>query len=90
MQKRKFGNSNLEVSVLGLSYMSMSFGDKPVGDKQEMLSLIRSAVERLFIFFEIGEVNLPQTRKVRLVSAFLASVRCQGRLASKSDYSQRR
>ena len=45
MQKRKLGNSNLEVSAVGLGCMGMSFGYGPPGDKQEMISLIRSAVE---------------------------------------------
>ena len=42
MQKRKLGNSNLEVSALGLGCMGMSFGYGPAGDKQEMISLIRA------------------------------------------------
>jgi len=46
MQKRKLGNSNLEVSAIGLGCMGMSFGLGPAADKQEMVSLIRSAVER--------------------------------------------
>jgi len=45
MQKRRLGNSNLEVSALGLGCMGMSFGYGPAGDKQEMISLLRSAVE---------------------------------------------
>ena len=45
MQKRKLGNSNLEVSAIGLGCMGMSFGYGPAGDKQEMISLIRTAVE---------------------------------------------
>ena len=46
MQKRKLGKSNLEVSALGLGCMGMSFSYGPPADKQEMISLIRSAVER--------------------------------------------
>jgi len=46
MQKRKLGNSKLEVSALGLGCMGMSFGYGPPADKQEMISLIRTAVER--------------------------------------------
>ena len=46
MQKRKLGKSNLEVSALGLGCMGMSFGYGPAGDKQEMISVIRAAVER--------------------------------------------
>lgn len=45
MQKRNLGNSGLEVSAIGLGCMGMSFGYGPAGDKQEMASLIRSAVE---------------------------------------------
>ena len=44
MQKRKLGNSNLEVSAIGLGCMGMSFGYGPAGDAQEMIALIRSAV----------------------------------------------
>ena len=46
MQKRKLGNSGLEVSALGLGCMGMSFGFGPAADKKEMISLIRTAVER--------------------------------------------
>jgi hypothetical protein len=45
MQKRKLGNSNLEVSAIGLGCMGMSFGYGPAGDKREMISVIRAAVE---------------------------------------------
>lgn len=56
MQKRKLGNSNLEVSALGLGCMRMSFGDSPVGDKQEMISFLHSAVDRGITFFDTAEV----------------------------------
>ena len=46
MEKRRLGNSDLEVSALGLGCMGMSFGFGPASDKQEMISVIRSAVER--------------------------------------------
>ena len=46
MQKRKLGNSNLEVSALGLGCMGMSFSYGPAADKKEMIALLRSAVER--------------------------------------------
>ena len=52
MQKRKLGNSNLEVSALGLGCMGMSFSYGPAGDKQEMISLLRAAVERGITFFD--------------------------------------
>ena len=59
MEKRKLGKSNLEVSALGLGCMGMSFGFGPPGDKQEMIALIRSAVERGVTFFDTAEVYGP-------------------------------
>jgi aryl-alcohol dehydrogenase-like predicted oxidoreductase len=59
MQKRKLGNSNLEVSALGLGCMRMSFGDRPVGDRQEMISFLHSAVDRGITFFDTAEVYGP-------------------------------
>src|SRR5437868_5446654 len=56
MQKRKLGNSNLEVSALGLGCMGLSFGYGPATDKQEAISLIRAAVERGVTFFDTAEV----------------------------------
>ena len=56
MQKRTLGNSNLEVSALGLGCMGMSFGYGPAADKQEMIALLRSAVERGVTFFDTAEV----------------------------------
>ena len=56
MQKRKLGNSTLEVSALGLGCMRMSFGDSPVGDKQEMISFLQAAVDRGITFFDTAEV----------------------------------
>lgn len=50
MQKRKLGNSNLEVSAPGLGCMGMSYGYGPAADKQEMISLIRTGVERGITF----------------------------------------
>jgi len=55
MQTRKLGNSNLEVSALGLGCMRMTFGDSPVGDKQEMISFLHTAVERGITFFDTAE-----------------------------------
>ena len=46
MKKRKLGNSGLEVSAIGLGCMGMSFGFGPAKEKHEMISLIRSAVEK--------------------------------------------
>jgi aryl-alcohol dehydrogenase-like predicted oxidoreductase len=63
MQKRKLGNSNLEVSALGLGCMRMTFGDRPVGDKQEMISFLHAAVERGITFFDTAEVYGPFTNE---------------------------
>ena len=59
MQKRELGNSNLEVSALGLGCMGMSYGYGPAADKQEMISLIRTAVERGITFFDTAEAYGP-------------------------------
>jgi aryl-alcohol dehydrogenase-like predicted oxidoreductase len=52
MQKRKLGNSNLEVSAIGLGCMGMSYGYGPAADKQETIALIRKAVELSVTFFD--------------------------------------
>ncbi len=62
MQKRKLGNSNLEVSALGLGCMRMSFGDTPT-DKQEMIAFLHKAVERGITFFDTAEVYGPFTNE---------------------------
>ena len=54
MQKRTLGNSNLEVSALGLGCMRMSYGDNPI-DKQEMISFLHAAVDRGITFFDPGD-----------------------------------
>ena len=59
MRKRKLGRSNLEVSALGLGCMGMSFSYGPPKDKQEMISLLRAAVERGIRFFDTAEVYGP-------------------------------
>jgi aryl-alcohol dehydrogenase-like predicted oxidoreductase len=59
MQKRKLGKSNLEVSAIGLGCMGMSFGYGPAGDKQDMIAVIRSAVEQGVTFFDTAEVYGP-------------------------------
>jgi aryl-alcohol dehydrogenase-like predicted oxidoreductase len=59
MQKRKLGNSNLEVSALGLGCMGLSFGLGPAVDKQQGIDLIRAAVERGVTFFDSAEVYGP-------------------------------
>ncbi len=85
MQKRKLGNSNLEVSAIGLGCMRMSFGDKPVGDKQEMIALIRAAVERGVTFFDTAEVYGPFTNE-ELVGEALAPFRGQVVIATKFGF----
>ena len=59
MQKRKLGKSGLEVSALGLGCMGMSFGYGPATDKQDMITLIRSAVESGVTFFDTAEAYGP-------------------------------
>jgi len=85
MQKRKLGNSNLEVSALGLGCMGMSFGYGPAGDKQEMISLIRSAVERGVTFFDTAEVYGPFTNE-ELVGEALAPFRGKVVIATKFGF----
>lgn len=63
MQKRKLGNSNLEVSALGLGCMRMTFGDKPIGTKQDMIKFIHTAVDRGITFFDTAEVYGPFTNE---------------------------
>src|ERR671916_685672 len=71
MQKRKLGNSNLEVSAIGLGCMGMSYGYGPAMDKAEATSLIRAAVERGVTFFDTAEVYGPFTNE-ELVGEALA------------------
>jgi aryl-alcohol dehydrogenase-like predicted oxidoreductase len=85
MQKRKLGNSSLEVSALGLGCMSMSFGYGPAADKQEMISLIRSAVEQGVTFFDTAEVYGPFTNE-ELLGEALAPVRNQVVIATKFGF----
>src|SRR5438093_630628 len=82
MQKRKLGNSSLEVSALGLGCMGMSHGYGPAGDRREMISLIRTAVERGVTFFDTAEVYGPFTNE-ELVGEALAPVRGQVVIATK-------
>ena len=85
MQKRKLGNSNLEVSALGLGCMGMSYGYGPAADKQEMISLIRTAVERGITFFDTAEVYGPFTNE-ELVGEALAPFRSQVVIATKFGF----
>ena len=85
MQKRKLGNSNLEVSAIGLGCMGMSFGYGPAADKKEMISLIRSAVERGVTFFDTAEVYGPFINE-ELVGEALSPFRGQVVIATKFGF----
>ena len=85
MQKRKLGKSSLEVSALGLGCMGMSFSYGPAGDKQEMISVIRAAVERGITFFDTAEVYGPFTNE-QLVGEALAPFRGQVAIATKFGF----
>jgi aryl-alcohol dehydrogenase-like predicted oxidoreductase len=85
MQKRKLGKSNLEVSALGLGCMGMSFGYGPAGDKQEMISVIRAAVEQGVTFFDTAEVYGPFTNE-ELVGEALAPFREKVAIATKFGF----
>ena len=63
MQKRTLGKSNLEVSALGLGCMRMSFGDAPIGNKEEMITFLHAAVDRGITFFDTAEVYGPFTNE---------------------------
>ena len=82
MQKRKLGNSNLEVSALGLGCMGMSMAYGPPADKQEMIALIRKAVERGVTFFDTAELYGPYTNE-ELLGEALAPFRGQIVIATK-------
>ena len=82
MQKRKLGKSNLEVSAIGLGCMGMSFSYGPAKDKQEMISLIRTAVERGVTFFDTAEVYGPYVNE-ELVGEALAPFRERVVIATK-------
>jgi aryl-alcohol dehydrogenase-like predicted oxidoreductase len=81
MQKRKLGNSGLEVSALGLGCMRMSFGDTPT-DKQEMITFMHKAVERGVTFFDTAEVYGPFTNE-ELVGEALEPFKGQVVIATK-------
>jgi aryl-alcohol dehydrogenase-like predicted oxidoreductase len=85
MKKRKLGNSNLEVSALGLGCMGMSFSYGPAADKREMISLLRSAVERGVTFFDTAEVYGPFTNE-ELVGEALFPLRDQVVIATKFGF----
>jgi aryl-alcohol dehydrogenase-like predicted oxidoreductase len=85
MQKRKFGNSNLEVSAIGLGCMGMSFGYGPPADKQEMISLLRKAIELGVTFFDTAEVYGPFINE-ELVGEALVPYREKVVLATKFGF----
>ena len=85
MQKRTLGNSNLEVSAIGLGCMGMSFAYGPPADKQEMIRLLRSAVERGITFFDTAEAYGPFTNE-ELVGEALTPFRGQVVIASKFGF----
>jgi len=85
MQKRKLGNSNLEVSALGLGCMGMSFSYGPPKDVKEMTSLLHAAVERGVTFFDTAEVYGPYLNE-ELVGEALAPFRGQVVIATKFGF----
>jgi aryl-alcohol dehydrogenase-like predicted oxidoreductase len=85
MQKRKLGKNNLEVSAIGLGCMGMSFSYGPPKDKQEMIALIRAAVERGITFFDTAEVYGAYTNE-ELVGEALAPFRDQVVIATKFGF----
>src|SRR5208337_3229979 len=85
MQKRKLGKSNLEVSAIGLGCMGMSFGYGPPQDRQEMIAVLRSAVERGVTFFDTAQVYGPFVNE-ELVGEALAPFRGQVVIATKFGF----
>ncbi len=85
MKKRKLGNSNLEVSTIGLGCMGMSFSYGPPKDKPEMISLIRAAVDRGVTFFDTAEVYGPFTNE-ELLGEALSGLRGQVVIATKFGF----
>jgi len=85
VQKRKLGRSNLEVSALGFGCMGLNFSYGPAGDRQEMIALLRSAVERGVTFFDTAEVYGPLTNE-ELVGEALAPFRGRVVIATKFGF----
>lgn len=85
MQKRKLGNSGLEVSAIGLGCMGMSFGYGPALDTKEMVALLRAAVERGVTFFDTAEVYGPFINE-NLVGEALAPFKGQVVIATKFGF----
>jgi aryl-alcohol dehydrogenase-like predicted oxidoreductase len=85
MQKRKLGKSGLEVSAIGLGCMGMSSAYGPPANKQEMIALLRAAVDRGVTFFDTAEVYGPFTNE-ELVGEALAPFRGQVAIATKFGF----
>ena len=85
MQKRKLGNSPLEVSALGLGCMGLSHGYGPATDTGQAISLIRAAVERGVTFFDTAEVYGPYLNE-EVVGEALAPIRGQVVIATKFGF----
>src|SRR6202040_2239416 len=85
MKKRRLGKSNLEVSAIGLGCMGMSFSYGPAADKQEMISLLRAAVERGVTFFDTAEAYGPFTNE-ELMGEALAPMRKRVVIATKFGF----
>jgi aryl-alcohol dehydrogenase-like predicted oxidoreductase len=85
MQKRHLGNSGLEVSALGLGCMGMSMNYGPPENRQDMIALLRSAVDRGVTFFDTAELYDPFTNE-DLVGEGLAPVRDQVVIATKFGF----
>jgi len=85
MQKRRLGKSDLEVSAIGLGCMGMSFGLGPAADRQEMIALLRKAVELGVTFFDTAEVYGPFTNE-ELVGEALAPFRGKVAIATKFGF----
>ena len=82
MRKRTLGKNGLEVSAIGLGCMGMSYGYGPAGDRREMISLIRSAVDRGVTFFDTAQIYGPFTNE-ELVGEALAPFRGRVAIATK-------
>jgi len=85
MKCRKLGNSQLEVSALGLGCMSMSSGYGPAGDKDEMTALIRAAVDQGVTFFDTAEAYGPFANE-KLVGEALAPFKGRMVIATKFGF----
>src|ERR1700704_2691273 len=85
MQKRKLGKSNLEVSAIGLGCMGLSFGYGPATEKQQAITLIRSAFDRAVTFFDTAEAYGPFANE-ELVGEALSPFREQVVIATKFGF----